>query len=64
MRHLPSLLLPHRLRRSSVAFIELLSLGFATIGARATLIAVAGQVLGIQPTSVAPPSRAMPATAG
>jgi hypothetical protein len=54
----------HRRRRSSVVYIELLSLGFATIGVRATLIAIAGQVFGIQPTSVAPPSRATPATAG
>ena len=52
-----------RLRCSSVAFVELISLGFATIGVRATLIAIAGQVFGIQPTSMAP-SMARSATAG
>jgi hypothetical protein len=32
--------------RQAVAFVELLSLGFATIGLRATLDALAGQVVG------------------
>jgi hypothetical protein len=37
--------------RAPVAFVELLSLGFATIGVGATLIAIAGQVSGIAPNS-------------
>jgi hypothetical protein len=40
--------------RATVAFIELLSLGFATIGVRATLIAVAGQLFRIAPDSKRP----------
>jgi hypothetical protein len=42
----------------------LLSLGFATIGVRATLLAIASQVFGIHPASVAPPPRARSAIAG
>jgi hypothetical protein len=40
--------------RTTVAFVELLSLGFATIGVGATLIAVAGQLLRIAPDSKRP----------
>ena len=35
--------------QQAVAFVELLSLGFATIGVRATLIAIGGQLLTLAP---------------
>jgi hypothetical protein len=35
--------------QQTAAFVELLSLGFATIGVRATLIAVGGQLLTLAP---------------
>jgi hypothetical protein len=35
--------------QQAAAFVELLSLGFATIGIRATLIAVGGQLLTFAP---------------
>ena len=40
--------------QTTIAFIELLSLGFATIGVGATLTAIAGQVFGIAPDSERP----------
>jgi hypothetical protein len=40
--------------QTTIAFIELLSLGFATIGVGATLTAIAGQVFGITPNSERP----------
>jgi len=38
----------HFLIRPTVAFVELLSLGFATIGVPATLVAIGGQLLGTE----------------
>ena len=35
--------------QQAVAFVELLSLGFATIGVRATLVAIGGQLLTLAP---------------
>jgi hypothetical protein len=46
-----------------VPFLQLLSLGFATIGVRATLIAIAGQVFGIAPDSKALTARRLRAIA-
>jgi hypothetical protein len=40
--------------QTTIAFIELLSLGFATIGVGATLTVIAGQVFGIAPHSERP----------